>query len=42
MVHRRPSGNVWDLDEVAPGDTLTASLAPALSVSLGVLERYLD
>lgn len=45
MVHRRPSGKVWGfVDEVAPGDTLTSSLAPALSVSvsLGALELYLD
>jgi hypothetical protein len=42
-VHRRPSGKVWGfVDEVAPGDTLTASLVPALSVSLGALELYLD
>jgi Uma2 family endonuclease len=43
MVHRRPSGKVWDfVDEVAPGDTLTASLAPALSMSLGALDLHLD
>jgi hypothetical protein len=30
------------VDEVGPGDTLTASLAPALSVSLGALELHLD
>jgi Uma2 family endonuclease len=42
-VHRRPFGKVWDVvGEVAPGDTLTASLVPALSVSLGALELYLD
>jgi len=43
MVHRRPSGKLWDfVDEVAPGETLTVSLAPALHVSLGALELYLD
>jgi Uma2 family endonuclease len=44
IVHRRPDGKVWGfVDEVAPGDTLTASLfAPALSVSLGALELHLD
>jgi Uma2 family endonuclease len=43
MVHRRPLGKVWGVvDEVGPGDTLTASLAPALSVSLGALELHLD
>jgi Uma2 family endonuclease len=43
MVHRRPSGKVWDfVDEVPPGDTLTASLASALSVSLGALDLHLD
>jgi Uma2 family endonuclease len=43
MVHGRPTGKVWGfVDEVAPGDTLTVSLAPALSVSLGALELHLD
>jgi Uma2 family endonuclease len=43
MVHRRPSGKTWGvIDEVAPGDTLTASLLPAFSVSLGALELHLD
>jgi Uma2 family endonuclease len=43
MVHRLPSGKSWSfVDEVAPGGTLTASLLPAFSVSLGALELHLD
>jgi Uma2 family endonuclease len=39
MVHRRPSGKVWDfVDEVPPGDTLTTSLVPAFSVSLAAFQ----
>jgi Uma2 family endonuclease len=43
MVHRKPSGKVYDtVEEVAPGDALTASLLPAFSVSLGALQLHLD
>jgi Uma2 family endonuclease len=43
IVHRRPSGKVWGfVDEVAPDCTLTASLVPAISVSLNALEIQFD
>jgi Uma2 family endonuclease len=42
-VHRRPSGKDWAfVDEVAPGDTLTASLLPGFAVSLGAMDLRLD
>jgi Uma2 family endonuclease len=43
MVHQRPAGEVWGfVDEVAPGGTLTPTLVPAFSVSLGALPLHLD
>jgi Uma2 family endonuclease len=43
MVHRKPSGKGYEsVDEVAPGGTLTPTLVPALSVSLGALKHQFD
>lgn len=43
MVHRKPSGKVYDaVEEVAPGNTLTPLLVPAFAVSPGSLELHLD
>jgi Uma2 family endonuclease len=42
-VYREPSGKVYDaVEEVAPGDTLTPALAPALAISLCILDSHLD
>jgi Uma2 family endonuclease len=43
MVHRKPSGKVYDaVEEVAPGDTLVPLQVRAFAVSLGALDLHQD